>query len=136
MTTRLLCGGLLALGLLGCREEQVDYGYFAVRVSVDQTATEPWLASVASCGVNVDGADVDFGSLACAEGSVTGPELGVFEWSTSTTSGTVQFTVTFKSGIGRTLGVGKSAQVAISPGNTVETTVVVVPIPETLIPPT
>ena len=123
--------GLVLLAGSGC-EEEVNYGYFAVRVTVDQTATDPWLARVASCGVNVDGADVDFGSLACAEGTLNGPEVGVFEWSTSTTSGTVQFTVTFKSGIGNPLGSGRSPPVSISPGNTVETSVVVVPIPATL----
>ncbi len=126
--------GLALLGGAGC-EEQVDYGYFAVRVTIDQTAPDPWLASVASCGVNVGGADEDFGALACAENTLTTHELGVFEWSTSTSSGAVQFTVTFKSAIGRVLGVGKSPEVNISPGNTVMTTVMVVPTPESLMPP-
>ena len=136
MTGRGLRPAILALALLagpGCQED-VDYGYFAVRVSVDQTATDAWLARVAHCGVNVDGADVDFGFLTCAEGTLSGPEVGVFEWSTSTTGGTVQFTVTFKNAIGDTLGTGRSAEASISPGNTVETRVVVVPIPATLIP--
>jgi hypothetical protein len=132
-----LRAGVLGLALLasaGC-EEDVNYGYFAVRVTVDQTATDAWLASVAGCGVNVDGADVDFGSLACAEGTLNGRELGVFEWSTSTPSGAVQFTVTFRSGLGRLLGTGKSPEVSISPGKTVETSVVVVPTPASLMPP-
>jgi len=131
---RALFVGLALLGAGGCQEE-VDYGYFAVRVTIDQTATDPWLASVASCGVNVDGADEDFGSLACSEGALTGHELGVFEWSTSTASGAVQFTVTFKSATGRVLGTGRSPEVSISPGNTVMTSVVVVPTPESLMPP-
>jgi hypothetical protein len=126
--------GLALLGGAGC-EQDVDYGYFAVKVTIDQTAPAEWLTSVASCGVNVDGADVDFGSLACAEGSLTGHELGVFEWSTSTSSGAVQFTVTFKNALGRVLGAGKSPEVNISPGQMVMTSVVVVPTPESLMPP-
>jgi hypothetical protein len=126
--------GLLALLALPACRDPIDYGYFAVKVGVDPTAPAEYLARIASCGVNVDGADVDFSSLICAEGSVTQHELGVFEWSTSTESGTVTFTVTFEDGIGRFIGRGKSAEVAISPGRTVETTVTVTPDPAALVP--
>ena len=137
MTAARLHMALLGLALLaaaGC-EKEVDYGYFSVRVTIDQTATPAWLASVASCGVNVDGADEDFGSLTCVQGSVTSLDLGVFEWSTSAPGGAVQFTVTFKSATGQVLGTGKSPEVDISPGNTVTTGVSVVPTPESLKPP-
>lgn len=130
----LAIAGLALLALPACRND-VDYGYFSVKVTVDPTADPAYLASIASCGVNVDGADVDFGSLACAEGSVTRHEIGTFEFSTDTSSGNVQFTVTLKNTVGRVLGTGKSAEVAISPGNTVTATVVVVPAPGTLMPP-
>jgi hypothetical protein len=134
MRGRLLLPSLLAVGLLGCRDD-IDYGYFAVKVSVDPSATPEYLMEIASCGVNVDGADVDFGSLACAEGRFTTHELGTFEWSTDTQGGTVEFTVTLKNAIGRLWGTGKSTQVAISPGNMVPATVVVTPAPGTLMPP-
>lgn len=127
-------GGLALLALPSCRND-VDYGYFSVKVTVNPTADPTYLASIASCGVNVDGADVDFGSLACAEGSVTRHEIGTFEFSTNTEGGSVQFTVTLKNAVGRLLGTGKSAEVAISPGNTVTAMVVVVPAPGTLMPP-
>jgi hypothetical protein len=127
-------GLLLLLAIPACGDE-VDYGYFSVRVSAADSATPDYLSRIAACGVNVDGAAVDFSALACSEGSVTQHELGVFEWSTATKSGTVRFTVTLKDGIGRLLGTGTSAEVAISPGRTVETTVLVTPAPGALMPP-
>ncbi len=126
-------GGLTLLALPAC-SEPIDYGYFAVKVTVDAPADADYLARIAACGVNVDGVDVDFGSLACAENRFTQRELGTFEWSTNTPGGTVEFTVTLKSIIGRVLGTGKSAPVAISPGNTVEASVLVTPAPDALTP--
>jgi hypothetical protein len=125
----LLLGGLAALALPAC-SQPVDYGYFAVKVSVDPSADADYLAAIATCGVNVEGADVDFGSLSCAEGRFTRHELGTFEWSTDTASGNVKFTVTLKNSVGRVVGTGTSSEAAISPGTTVPSSVVVIPIPE------
>jgi hypothetical protein len=124
-----LClGGLAALALPAC-SQPIDYGYFAVKVSVDPSADAEFLAAIATCGVNVEGADVDFGSLSCAEGRFTRHELGTFEWSTDTASGNVKFTVTLKNSVGRVVGTGTSSEAAIAPGMTVPSSVLVIPLP-------
>jgi hypothetical protein len=140
MTGRPLARALVtatALGLcaLPACQDDVDYGYFSVKVVVDPSADADYLARIATCGVNVDGADVDFSSLACAEGRFTRHELGFFEWSTDTPTGNVQFTVTLKAASWDVLGIGMSAPAAIAPGRTVETIVTVVPAPGSLMPP-
>jgi hypothetical protein len=132
LTTLLGLG--LAAALPACQDE-VDYGYFSVKVVVDQTADTDYLARIATCGVNVDGADADFSSLACAEGRFTRHELGTFEWSTDTSNGSVQFTVTLKDSTWAILGTGTSDPAPIEPGRTVETRVLVKPAPGTLTPP-
>ena len=140
MTRRFLARALMTAGALGlcalpaCQDE-VDYGYVSVKVLVDSSADADYLGRIASCGVNVDGADVDFSSLACAEGRFSRHELGTFEWSTDTSAGSVQFTVTLKDAGWDVLGTGTSTPVSISPGKTVETSVMVVPAPGTLMPP-
>ncbi|HEY0708038.1 MAG TPA: hypothetical protein VGG33_14640 [Polyangia bacterium] len=115
---------LLGLGVAGC-EEDVNYGYFAVTVKIAETATPDYLSRVASCGVNVEGADSDFTSLGCQMGQVN-LNLGTFEWSTNET-GVVRFVVRLTDITGTEIGIGNSGDVTIVPGGTVPANVVVTP---------
>ena len=127
-----LLGAALALATASC-ESDVKYGYFAVKVTFASTATPEILARINSCGVNVEGADLDFSALDCGLGRVTSSELGTFEWSTTST-GTVHFRVTVKDVVGRDLGIGVSPDQTIQPNGTVMTFVEVVPTEEALKP--
>ena len=129
-----LAGALLLAP--GCGDD-TSYSYFSVKVTLDESASKypPYFDHVYSCGANVVGADVDFGSLACKPGGSNGLDLGTFEWSTSAKSGTVQFVVTVKDRAGNEIGRGMSSDVGIVPNGTATTSVVVTPDPEALKPP-
>jgi hypothetical protein len=123
---------LASLGLLSSScEDNINYGYFAVRVTLTDAATPDYLARINACGANVEGADQDFSSLNCSLGRVSSRELGTFEWSTSAT-GKVKFVVSLTDVTQREIGRGTSEEVSIVPGSTVTTNVVVTP---TVLPP-
>jgi hypothetical protein len=118
---------LASLALLGTScEDNINYGYFAVKVTLTDAATPEYLARINACGANVLGADQDFSSLNCRLGQVNSRDLGTFEWSTSAT-GKVQFKVTLTDVTQREIGVGMSEEVTIVPGTMVTTNVVVTP---------
>jgi hypothetical protein len=120
-------GALASLALLGTScEDNINYGYFSVKVTLTEAATPEYLARINACGANVTGADEDFSSLNCALGHVSSRDLGTFEWSTSAT-GKVKFTVRLTDVTQREIGIGMSEEVAIVPGSTVITNVVVTP---------
>jgi hypothetical protein len=131
-TGKLLGAALALLGVAGC-ESDVKYGYFSVKVTMADTATPEILARINSCGVNVEGDDIDFSALDCSLGHVS-KEVGTFEWSTTST-GTVRFLVTVKDVTGKDLGTGMSPDQRIVPDGTVPAVVVVNPTPEALKPP-
>jgi hypothetical protein len=126
--------GLFSLALLplamvsstGC-EEAVTYSYFSVSVSIDQSADADFLRSVGSCAAVVMGARTDSGELRCSGGN---RDLGKFEYSTSAKSGAVTFTVVVNDVAGNEIGTGTSPEVSIASGQTVNTSVVVIPKPK------
>ena len=130
--------GLVASAWLGAGcQSDTSYSYFSVKVVIADTPAPPpaeYLARITSCGVNVDGDDVDFAPLNCtAGGPINSRELGSFEWSTTAT-GTVHFTVNIKDVAAKVIGTGTSADVAIVQGANVTATVVVTPDPKELLP--
>lgn len=136
MTTKHIALGLAGLGLLataGC-EDDTKYAYFTVNVTIGDAADQDFLARIATCGANVEGADADFSPLACSPGSVRNHQLGTFEWSTSETAGNVRFRVTLKDIAGMDLATGTSADVPIVSGQNTTTSVVAVPLPAALMP--
>ena len=129
--TSLALGGLGLLAASGC-EDDTKYAYFSVRVTIAEPADAIFLARIARCGANVEGADSDFASLACAP--ARSRDLGTFEWSTAETMGNVRFRVTLSDGIGTVLGEGVSTDVPIVIGATTPATVVVTPVPPMTMP--
>jgi hypothetical protein len=126
----LLAGALL--GATGC-EENVNYGYFLVDVTVNQAASQEFLDRIAVCGVTVldsEGNSIAEDSLKCPKCSVTTHKIGTIDWSTKRTGGAVQFVVTVNSienDPTRLLGKGMSSTLSISPNGVVKGTVDVTP---------
>ncbi len=121
-------------GLSGC-EDDTKYSYFAVDVALNDMADADFLARIASCGVNVEGADTDFAPIGvCQAGAVRDRKLGTVEYSTVETSGTVRFKVTVKDIAGMTLAEGTSSDVPITSGAVTRASVTVVPLPAALMP--
>jgi hypothetical protein len=130
----LALGGLSLSTLAGC-EDDTKYGYFAVDVTLNEQADADFLARIASCGANVEGADIDFAPInTCIAGQVRSRMLGTFEFSTAETSGNVHFRVTVKDIAGMTLAEGVSPDVPINVGQVTRTSVTVVPLPSALMP--
>lgn len=128
-----MLGLALALaGAAGC-ENDVNYGYFSVKVTLADTMPEEVLARISSCGANVEGDDLDFAPLDCRLGQVNSRDIGTFEWSTSST-GTVRFRITVKDITGKDLALGVSGDQRIVPGGTVPVTVEATPTEEALKP--
>lgn len=128
---RMLKGTLALVGLslsLGACEKDVTYSYFTVSVKIEESAPAAYLDTINSCGVNVTGADTGFASLPCARGTVVKHDMGTIDWSTSAPSGNVVFTVTLKDVAGNEIGKGDSPMVAINPGGTNQTQVLIQPI--------
>jgi hypothetical protein len=121
-----------AMGLAGC-EEDINYGYVAVKVTIADTATPYYLDRVSACGVNVEGADSDFTTLNCQMGRVS-KDIGTFEWSTNET-GVVRFVVRLTDITGTEVGTGDSGDVNIVPGQMISAMVVVTPKETALQPP-
>ncbi|HEY0713713.1 MAG TPA: hypothetical protein VGF45_13630 [Polyangia bacterium] len=122
-----VAGALALFGVVGAGcEEDVNYGYVAVKVTIADTATPDYRARISACGVNVEGADSDFTSLGCQMGRVSTNDLGTFEWSTNET-GVVRFVVRLTDITGTEIGKGTSSDVAIVPGQMINAAVVVTP---------
>jgi hypothetical protein len=139
LRSRLLTGGLGALALMGgagC-EENTDFAYFKVRATLAGQVDAAFLEQVASCGVNVvsgtDGRLLDFAPFAtsrCTQGQVRSADLGLIDWSTAETSGTVRFVVVVKNSATREIAKGMSAPFEIRPNATTEGTVQVDRLPD------
>jgi hypothetical protein len=129
----LVAAGAGALATAGC-EDDTKYSYVSVTVSFNDMATPEYLSRVASCGVNVTGADDDFGPLACSPGNVTSRQLGTFEWSSLQKSGTVTFLVRVEDPAGMEIGRGESQPVSLVADQMVPASVVIVPDPKALMP--
>jgi hypothetical protein len=127
--------GLAGLaGPAGC-EDDTKYSYFAVDVALNDMADADFLARIASCGVNVEGADTDFAPIvSCQPGAIRDRKLGTVEYSTVETSGTVRFKVTVKDIAGMTLAEGTSSDVPVTSGAVTRASVTVVPLPAALMP--
>jgi hypothetical protein len=125
-------GGTL-LGALGCGES-VIYAYFAVDVTIDESANFDFLNRISSCSVVVEGPRQDQGNLNCIKGAIKDHRLGKFEYSTSASSGSVRFTVVLRDLNGRELARGTSDSVRIVPDELVNASVLVKPLPEALEP--
>ena len=127
--------GVAGLAGLGGCEDDTKYSYFAVDVALNDMADADFLARIASCGVNVEGADTDFAPIGvCQPGAVRDRKLGTVEYSTVETSGTVRFKVTVKDIAGMTLAEGTSSDVPITSGAVTRASVTVVPLPAALMP--
>lgn len=130
---RALVGVGLALLGTACQSDKT-YGYFSVKVTIADAPTPPaFLARIATCGVNVAGSDTDFAPLRCPQSALATLDIGSFEWSTAS-KGTVHFIVAMKDVAGNVLATGTSPDVAIVQNQTVNTSVVVNPIPAQLNP--
>jgi hypothetical protein len=126
--------GLGLAGIAGC-EDDTKYSYFAVDVALNDMADADFLARIASCGVNVEGADTDFSPIAvCSPGAIRDRKLGTVEYSTVETTGTVRFKVTVKDIAGMTLAEGLSNDVPVTSGAVTRATVTIVPLPAALAP--
>ena len=125
-----LRGGLVALALLGASacEEDARYSYVSVKVELDETADEAFIARIRTCGVNVTGDASDFHALACRQDR----DLGTIDWSTLAT-GRVRFLVNIRD-LTEDIGSGESDWVNIVPGGTAEARVVVKPKPMPAMP--
>jgi hypothetical protein len=123
-------------GVSGC-EDDTQYSYFAIDVALNDMADADFLARIASCGVNVEGADTDFSSISiCQAGAVNDRKLGTVEYSTVETTGTLRFKVTVKDVAGMPLAEGTSTDVPITSGSLTRASVTVVPLPGALMRPT
>jgi len=131
--TALVFAGAAALAAGGC-EDDTKYAYVAVKVTFNDQATPDYLGKVNCVGVNVAGADTDFGPLGCWGGRLGSRELGTFEWSSLVKSGTVTFSVQVNDMAGMEIGRGESAPVNLVADQMVPAQVLVVPDPKALIP--
>jgi hypothetical protein len=116
----------LWLGLAGC-DKTVAYSYFNVNVTLDRTTIDDELLDlVSACGVVVtlDDGTTRTGDLHCVRHSL-GTNLGTFQYTTSRTSGSLQFRVTMLSYWGAELANGESATVGIAPSSTTSVDMVV-----------
>jgi len=130
----LAVSGLGLAGVAGCGDD-TQYSYFSVDVALNDMADADFLARIATCGINVEGADTDFSPIpVCAPGAIRDRRLGTVEYSTVETTGTVTFKVTVKDVAGMTLGEGTSNQVPVTSGSLTKATVTVVPLPAALMP--
>lgn len=120
---------LLALPLLGggCTKD-TNYTYVDVDVTVDEpTINNSLLYLVTSCEFVVMGVDENpqvFG-LPCRENNVP-RHVGTFQWTSTATSGTLQFKVTLFNANHDPIGDGTSDPVAVSPGKHLATSVLIV----------
>jgi hypothetical protein len=127
--------GLAGIGGLSSCGDDTTYSYFAVDVALNDMADADFLARIASCGVNVEGADSDFAPIAsCQPGAIRDRKLGTVEYSTAESSGSVRFKVTVKDIAGMTLAEGTSSDVPITSGSVTRASVTVVPLPAALMP--
>ena len=89
-----LAWGLLALGACG---SDTSYTYFDIAVAVDTTSFSPAdLKRVGKCVLTVTGSDTSIDGYVFGDACLPGqarPDLGTFEWTTTRTSGWVQFDV-------------------------------------------
>jgi hypothetical protein len=121
-------------GIAGCSDD-TTYSYFAVDVALNDMADADFLDRIATCGVNVEGADTDFSPISiCQPGAVRDRKLGTVEYSTVETTGTLRFKVTVKDVAGMTLAEGTSNDVPITSGALTRASVTVVPLPAALMP--
>jgi hypothetical protein len=117
-----------ALAASGC-EENVNYAYFLVNVTVSPTAPQEFQDRIAVCGVNVidgNGTLIDQDSMPCAKCTVTSHKIGLIDWSTNRKSGQVRFVVTVNdlaNDPDKQLGTGMSDLLTISPNGQAKGTV-------------
>ncbi len=114
----------LAISLTGttCSSDP-SYTYVDVHVTTTLDPTQLYL--ITSCEVQVLGADSGntFG-LPCIEKKVSA-DVGTFQWSSTAKSGTLQFLVRLLDGNHVIMGESTSDPVKVSPGNHLQTSVVV-----------
>jgi hypothetical protein len=123
--SRISCALLAFVGLaLGC-EELVTYSYYDVTVRLDPVSIDDdMLLKINSCAVVVEGLRQDTTDLVCVRGSIK-HDLGHFNYSTSTKSGTVRFIVSLKDLRGREIAHGESVELGIVPNVTTPATILV-----------
>jgi hypothetical protein len=105
-------GVVLALlglaGLSGCG--QTNYFDVTVTVKQDPAIGPPQLLRINSCVVSVSGAATDsFPINTCSQGTVTGYNLGTFQYGTDKDSGSFTFAVLIRDGVQTTLGTGTAS---------------------------
>lgn len=100
-----LLGTLGLLGLSGCG--QTSYFDVSVTIKQDPKIGAPQLARIDSCYVTVSGAATDsFPLNGCSQGTVTGLNLGTFQYGTDKDSGSFTFSVVVRDGVQTTVGTG------------------------------
>lgn len=124
-----LCAVLLlaltSVALPSCADD-TTFAYFNVKVDIDPVTVDDDLRrKIASCGLFVSGDDNDQQTLPCTLNSVP-YSLGVVDFSTSASRGTLVFTVKMLDLNRQPIAVGSSQPVAIVPENTTQTAVVAV----------
>ena len=126
MSRRGLVLATVWLGLAGC-DRKVAYSYFNVTVTLDRTTIDDELLDlVSACGATatLDDGRAETRDLRCVRHNV-GADLGVFQYTTSRTSGSVKFTVVLTSYWGARLATGESESVGIAPSSTTSVMMIV-----------
>ena len=124
---RAVVGAALASALLvpACTNE-TNFAYFNVKVDIDPTTVDDELRrKIDSCSFFVSQDDNDYENLPCTLTKVP-YSLGVVDFSTSASRGTLVFTVKMLDLNRQPLAAGSSPPVAIVPNTTTQTAVVAV----------
>lgn len=122
-TPLLALAALLAAGL-ACTNRP-SYSYTDVSVVVDPAVTKDQLVQIISCEMRVTGAETsDVVGLRCPMTKVM-TNIGSLQWTSKTTTGSLQFQVTVFDANHDPLGDGTSDPVALAPGAEHSTTVIV-----------
>jgi hypothetical protein len=118
--------GLAALSFVSACGSEVQYSYFTVKVDIDPLSVDDDLRrTIDSCAIFVTGDDTGQQTLPCVFTKVP-YNLGVVDFSTKTTRGTLQFAVELKDLNREVVARGTSPSVAIVPNTTTQTAILAV----------
>jgi hypothetical protein len=122
----------LAVGLLlaaGC-DKTATFSYFNVHVTLDRsTIDDELLDLIQTCAVTADGpVRQDISSLRCTRHRIPN-DLGVFQYTTKETKGSVTFKVIMTSYFDSPLAEGSVGPIGIAPGSSTDAMLVVSGIP-------
>gem|GEM_PF-3149994 len=125
-TTFLGVLGLAALSFFSACGSEVRYAYFTIKVDIDQVSVNDDLRrTIASCAVFVTGDDTGYQTLPCTLTKVP-YNLGVVDFSTRSSRGTLQFAVELLDLNRQMVARGTTPPVAIVPNTTARTAVLAV----------